>query len=151
MKAVSAMIATVLLIAFTIAVGGILSVWLSNLTISQTTTVSSGTDKQVKCSASALRIAEVRYPTGVGRSSVNVSVIYDSGTESLSNITVEITARGITDLVNSTGTVTPGEARPVNVTANYPPEVVSARGFCQNTVPIVGTCKIGQPCMIGSG
>lgn len=151
MKAISPLIATVLLIGFTIAVGGILSVWLSSLTTTQTTTVSSGTEKQVRCAASALRISEVRYPTGVGRSSVNVSVIYDSGTEALSNITVEITARGITDLVNSTGTVTPGEARAVNVTANFPPEVVSARGFCQNTVPIIGTCKAGQPCMIGSG
>ena len=71
-------------------------------------------------------------------------------TEALSNITVEISARGVTDLVNSTGTVTPGEARAVNVTANYPPEVVSARGFCRDTVPIVGTCKSGQPCMVGS-
>ena len=145
------MIAVVLLIAFTVAVGGILSVWLSTLSTTQTTIVSSGTEKQVRCSASALKVAEVRYPTGTSRGSVNVSVTYDSGTESLSNITVEISARGVTDLVNSTGTVTPGEARAVNVTANFPPEVVSARGFCRDTVPIVGTCKSGQPCMLGSG
>ncbi len=150
MKAISPMIAVVLLIGFTVAVGGILSVWLSTLTTSQTTTVSSGTEKQVKCTASSLKVSEVRFPTGTGRSYVNVSVVYETGTESLSNITVEITARGVTDLVNSTETVVPGEARAVNVTANYPPEVVSARGFCQSSVAIVGTCKSGQPCMIGS-
>ena len=109
------MIAVVLLIAFTVAVGGILSVWLSTLSTTQTAIVSPGTEKQVRCAASALKVSQVRYPTGTGRSSVNVSVIYDSGTESLSNITVEISARGVTDLVNSTGTVTPGEARAVNV------------------------------------
>ena len=149
MKAISPMIAVVLLIAFTVSVGGILSVWLSTLSTTQTAIVSSGTEKQVRCTASALKVDEVRYPAGTGRGSVNVSVTYDSGTETLSNITVEITARGVTDLVNSTGLVAPGEARAVNVTANYPAEVVSARGFCRDTVPIIGTCKSGQPCMVG--
>ena len=151
MKAISPMIAVVLLIGFTVAIGGILSVWLSTLTTTQTTTVSSGTEKQVRCSASALKVSEVRFPTGTQRGSVNVSVVYDSGTESLSNITVEISARGLTDIANSTGTVSPGEARSVTITANYPPEVVSARGFCRDNVPIVGSCKAGQPCMVGSG
>lgn len=150
-KAISPMIAVVLLIAFTVSVGGILSVWLSSLATTQTTTISSGTEKQVKCAASALKVAEVRYPSGTSRGYVNVSVIYNSGTETLSNITVEISGRGAVDSVSSTGAVVPGEVRTVNTTANYPPELVSARGLCQATVPIVGTCKSGEPCMIGSG
>ncbi len=151
MKAISPMIAVVLLIAFTVAVGGILSVWLSTLAQTQTSTVSSGTEKQVKCSASALKISEVRYPTGTGNANVNVTVVYDSGRETLSNITVEITARGNISIANSTGAVQPGEARSVSIAANFPPELVSARGLCQGAVPIIGTCKSGESCMKGSG
>ena len=146
------MIAVVLLIAFTVAVGGILSVWLSNLTTTQTTTVSSTTDKQVKCSASSLSVAEVRYPTGISNGFVNATVRYDSGTETLSNVTVEVSGRGSVQANTSVEPLNPGESRVVQVSpANYPPEVVSARGFCRDNVPIIGSCKAGQPCMVGSG
>jgi len=151
MKAISPMIAVVLLIAFTVAVGGILSTWLSTLATTQTSTISSGTEKQVRCAASALKVSEVRYPTGTSRGAgVNVTVVYDSGTETLSNITVEVTARGVTDIANSTGTVVPGEARVISITGNYPVEVVSARGLCRDNVPVIATCKSGETCMRGS-
>ena len=148
MKAISPMIAVVLLIAFTVAVGGILSAWMSSLAISQTTTVSSGTEKQVKCSSSLISIVEVRYPSGTGRGFVNVTVRYDSGTEVLSNYTAEVSARGSLQGNASTGIVTPGEARTVSVSpANFPPELVSVRALCRDTVPIVGECKVNDPCM----
>ena len=149
MKAISPMIAVILLIAFTVAIGGILSVWLSGLVSTQTSTVSSGSDKQIKCAGSALRISEVRYPSSPtsGRGSVNVSVIYDTGTEVLSNISVEVSGKGIVDSATSTGTVVPGEGRALTFTANFPPDLVSARGLCQSNVPVVAECKSGQPCM----
>ena len=150
MKAISPMLAVVLLIAFTDAVGGILSVWLSTLSTTQTTIVSSTTEDQIKCSASSLKVSEVRYPTGTSRGSVNITVVYDSGAENLANITVESTRGGVTDAGNSTATVEPGEVRAFAITANYPPEVVSARGFCRSKVPIIGECKSGQPCMVGA-
>ncbi len=145
------MIAVVLLIGFTVAVGGILSVWLSTLTTSQTTTVSSGTDKQVRCAASSLSIVEVRFPSGTANGFVNVTVRYDSGIETLANVTAEVSARGSVQANTSTASLNPGESRVIQVSpANYPPEVVSARGFCKSSVSIVAECKAGQPCMIGS-
>ena len=152
MKAISPMIAVVLLIAFTVAVGGILSVWLSTLAQTQTSTVSSGTDKQVRCSASSLEILEVRYPTGSGTSAVNVTVRYSSGTETLANVTVEVTARGAIAQASNTAAISPGESKVVVVAnANFPPEFVSAAGICQSTVSVTNECKTGQPCMKGSG
>ncbi len=150
------MIAVVLLIAFTVAVGGILSVWLSTLSTTQTTIVSSGTEKQVRCAASSISILEVRYPSGTSGcvapyNCVNVTVRYDSGVEALSNITVEVSARGSINSSTSTARFSPGESRVVSLIANYPPEVASARGFCQDSVSITAECKAGQPCMLGSG
>ena len=144
------MIAVVLLIAFTVSVGGILSVWLSTLSTTQTTIVSSGTEKQVRCSPSSISIVEVRYTSGTSNGFVNVTVRYDSGIETLSNITTEVSARGSIQANTSTAPLSPGESRVVQVSpANYPPEIVSARGFCQSTVSIIAECKSGQPCMVG--
>ncbi|MBI4009637.1 MAG: hypothetical protein HY361_00380 [Candidatus Aenigmarchaeota archaeon] len=151
MKAISPLIAVVLLVGFTVALGGIVITWLSTLASTQTTIVSSGTEKQVKCAASSLAVIEVRYPSGAGNGFVNVTVRYESGTEILSNITAEVGARGSLQANTSTGTVSPGETRVIQVSpANYPPELVSARGFCQSSVSVIGECKSGQPCMKGS-
>ena len=170
MKAISAMIATVLLIAFTIAVGGILSVWLSNLTTSQTSTVSSSTDKQVKCSASALVIKEVRFNATIPCTLCNISgyvnttIRYESGTEALTpNITIDVIAKGVRNTSTHVITLSPGQAytNSTNVTTTQPPgtsshilaippELVRVRAFCQGSLAIVAECKSGQSCMISS-
>jgi len=150
MKAISPMIAVVLLIAFTVAVGGILSTWLSTLATTQTSTVSSGTEKQVRCAASSISILEVRYPSGSGNGNVNITVRYDSGVESLANITAETTARGEIDQATSPAVVSPGESRVITIgSANFPPEFVSAKGICRTSVAITAECKSGETCMVG--
>jgi len=162
------MIAVVLLIAFTVAVGGILSVWLSTLSTTQTTTVSGATEKQVKCAASSLVIKEVRYNTTSPCSLCNIShyvnttIRYESGTETLSpNITIDVIAKGFRNSSIGITSLSPGQTftNSTNVTTSIlgspgyivaiPPEIVRARTFCQVTVPIVAECKAGEPCMIG--
>ena len=82
-KGISAMIATVMLIAFTVAVGGILSLWLTTLTSTQTTTVGSSAEKQILCSRSVLTITEVtsNFQTSPSNDTFNVTVVYTYGTE----------------------------------------------------------------------
>lgn len=148
MKGISPLIAVVLLIAFTIAVGGILSVFVTTFTSTQTKTVSSTTEAQVKCSTASLDVKEVRYPASGATGRVNVTVIYSTGSETLANITVQVVARGGIVQATSTSSVAPGESRAIQVvSANIPPEVVRAFGICQSTVPVVGECKAGESCM----
>ncbi len=159
------MIAVVLLIGFTVAVGGILSVWLSTLTTTQTTTVSSGTEKQVRCAALSVVIKEVRFNTTLpcniclNASYVNTTIRYESGTESLGpNVTFEVIGKGVRNTSTHVVTLNPGQAytNSTNVSTSVggaqipiPPEVLRVRTFCQSTVPITAECKSGQPCMIG--
>lgn len=149
-KAVSPLVATVLLVAFTVAIGGILSVWLSSFTKTQTATVESSSEKQIKCAASTLTIKEATYKGTI----INVTTYYDSGTEVLNNFTVYVTGGGYT---NSSGTsyvyinMLPGEANVTSISvvggASIPPDYVRAVAFCQNKTAVVGECKAGQPCM----
>lgn len=59
-KAISPMIATILLIAFTIAVAGILLTWGSSLISFQSSTVGTSTEKISKCGNSVIQVKEVR-------------------------------------------------------------------------------------------
>jgi flagellin-like protein len=162
MKGISPMISVVLLLAFTVAIGGIISVWMSGLATTQTTTVSSTTEKQVKCSASILKIQKVRYKSSESTALMNITVVYDSGTENLYNLTIEASGAGLTNrttdtpnqnftgclLYNSTGDpFTPGMSKSIRLKVDgSTKDYVRARMFCQSTVPIISECKAGDAC-----
>jgi len=55
-KGISPMIAVVLLVAFTVAVGGILSLWLTSYSTTTQESVGNATTDQIKCSGSRLDI-----------------------------------------------------------------------------------------------
>ena len=154
-KGISPMIATVLLIAFTVAVGGILSVWLASLTTTQTGTVGTAGEKAAQCGATSISVREVRYATGQTR--VNVTITHSTGTQALRNLTISVTGQGRTNTTNATFTTsdfTAGEsyAESVNVAngASIPPEIVTVRALCQTTYALSAECKSGQDCMKGS-
>lgn len=58
-KGISPIVATVLLIAFTLAVAGLLGGWLTSLTKTQTDTIEQGTTKAVNCSSAVIDIVNV--------------------------------------------------------------------------------------------
>ncbi len=149
------MIATVLLIAFTIAVGGVLSVWLSTLTSTTTSTVGTSGQKAAECGSSSISIREVRYTPSQTR--VNVTVSHLTGTLPLRNLSISVSGLGrsnTTSLVYTASDFGPGELymESVNVTngASVPPEVVSVRALCKDTYVITAECKSGQDCMKAS-
>ncbi len=161
------MIAVVLLIAFTVAIGGIISLWLTSLTSTTTSSVSSSAEKRVKCSASTLVVKEVRYngttPGANVSQYVNVTIAYETGSENLYNLSVEVTGGGVTTRATPLYTTTDNalksgtsKAFSLNITrdstispnnVSMPPEYVRARAYCQSDTPIVGECKSGQSCM----
>jgi flagellin-like protein len=86
MKAVSPLIATVLLIAFTIAVGGLISIWLTGFTQTQTQSVGTQASTSIVCSNGGLSLSSVGF--------CNLYLsgkISNSGTVSLGNISIIVT------------------------------------------------------------
>ncbi len=171
MKAVSPMIAVVLLIAFTVAVGGILSVWLTGLSATTTGVAGSATEKQTKCAIS-LRIPEVTYALGASVDQLNVTVEYIYGSEDLYffNFTIidDIKSSVTTSPVagenyNKTTPFKPGNVRVFNLTITDSIRVlvpqslpgtkvdtVIATAKCQDTVTVSAECKSGSPCLKAS-
>ena len=171
-KGISPMIATVFLIAITVAVGGILSVWLTGLASTQTTTTGSEAEKQILCARSILTVSDVtsHFNTTAGGDSFNVTVTYSYGTEDLYyfNFTfIDNTRQSFTTTpvnttnFNKTNSFTPGRTQVFNLniadrnsverigdflgTSLYSVRVLAK---CQDTYQVFGECKTGQGCMV---
>ena len=84
-KGVSPLIATVLLIAFTIAVGGIISVWLTQFTGTTTETVGKESQIQIVCGTGGIAFSNVKYCNNYLYGEVT-----NTGSISLGNITFTI-------------------------------------------------------------
>ncbi|MEM7826204.1 MAG: archaellin/type IV pilin N-terminal domain-containing protein [Candidatus Aenigmatarchaeota archaeon] len=77
-KGISPMVATILLIAFTVAVGGIISVWMTTYTRTAGAAVSEATEDQLRCVGSAPSIYSVTD---------KAVFIVNTGSENLFNVT----------------------------------------------------------------
>ncbi len=107
MKGLSPLVAALLLIAFTVAVGSIISVWIGGLTIEQTKSTSASSDKLLKCSKSVLDITQVQgkifsSPKGTTYGDFNVTFVYSTGSEDLYNFTIALTDNGGNVIQNTT-------------------------------------------------
>ncbi len=96
MKGLSPLIAALLLIGFTVAVGGLISVWIGGLASTQTESITGSTDKLLKCSKSVLDVTQVQgktfsRPTGSNWGEFNVTLQYITGTEDIYNFTISLT------------------------------------------------------------
>ena len=117
MKGISPMLAVILLIAFTVAIGGLLSVWITSMTKTQTGVAGAGAEKLIACSKSVLDIGTVygktfTPPKGTTKGDFNVTVTYYAGSEDLYNFTIYLT--------DSAGNV--GKATTTDYTSNNPME-----------------------------
>jgi len=89
-KGVSPLIATVLLIAFTIAVAGIISVWLTQFTTTTTQTVSGQGTTQILCGTGGIALSNVQYCNATGAPVYVTGYISNTGSIGLGNITMTI-------------------------------------------------------------
>ena len=87
-KAISPLIAAVLLIAFTMAIAGILVSWMTGFTKTETNYVGDKADNQIVCTYAGLdaKKNDVSYNFSGSSSTVNVSVL-NSGDQALYNFT----------------------------------------------------------------
>lgn len=156
MKAISPFIATVLLIAFTIGVAGIIGTFVHNMVSTQTGETFSASEKQAKCGSSVLQIDEVKANSDL--SIVNVTLTYINGNENLYNFTVYIIDSG--SRISSTSTLSPTytESSPFLpgrqtfwsiTTAGLSGSLSSVRivGHCQQSYIISTSCESGNECM----
>ena len=86
MKGISDFIATILIIAFTVAVGGIVSSWMIHFATTEANTVGSKSDLTIICNDGAISISDLKYycPNLSGK-------IKNTGKIDLTQITLEIT------------------------------------------------------------
>lgn len=143
MKGLSSFVASVLLIAFTIAIGGILSVWITSLTKTQTSLTETQTSGVTKCSSADLEIISAS-PTnnkvvithyGYGLKFYPVNVIFSDGT------------------VNSTFAqrygITAGNTTTLNVTFPTGVSWVKVSGSCEygtSNMTIESMCRNSEDC-----
>ncbi len=134
MKGISPMIATVLLIAFTVAVGGIVSLFLTGLTTTQTGISEQAGTNTTRCAAVSIDILDVS----------STRIIYaNPSTQALTNII----------FTTSDGTSVPTGALTLNVGATNSTTwtrgtntSVRALGLCQGLTVVRGSCASGESC-----
>lgn len=87
MKGISPLVATVLLIAFTVAMAGLLSTWLTGFTSSTTQQVTQSSGNTLSCSYGGLSLGSLQYSSTSGTLSGNIE---NTGTVSLGNFSISI-------------------------------------------------------------
>jgi len=86
-KGISPLIATVLLIAFTVAVAGIVSVWITSFTATSTQTVSSHSETELICAYAGVKMSDLEYCSANGRMS---GIVENTNLVDIGNITLQI-------------------------------------------------------------
>ena len=139
-KAISPMIATVLLIAFTVAVGGILSLWLTGYMTTTTGIVETASTNQTKCVGTYIDVISV------GSDAI---LITNRGSQSISSIrcySANASSWSIGGLdagqMNSTKWNSSGNGGVYE--AGFGTSV-TCTGNCLN-IGVTGECKTGQSC-----
>jgi len=130
-KAISPMIATILLIAFTVAVGGIISIWMTSYTRTTGAQVSAVTNDTLACTGS--------YPNVILVTSTAV-IITNPGSESLTG--VKCYATGGENI--TIGTIATGATSSATWTRGTNSSVICT-GQCK-TIGVSGQCMSGQSC-----
>jgi len=134
MKGLSPIVATIVLIAFAVAVGGLVALWLTNFATSTTEYTSQQGDKLTACAGARLKFEDV------GSS----QIIYSNPTvKTITNITVyDMSGKNLTS--NATN-MSPGQV--ANITWDRAGNTsVFMRGVCENAIVVEGNCKTGQVC-----
>jgi flagellin-like protein len=86
-KGISPLIATVLLIAFTVAVAGIVSVWITTFTTTSTQSVSGHSETELVCVYAGVKLSDLKYCSSNGRMS---GIVENTNLIDLGNITLQV-------------------------------------------------------------
>ena len=159
MKGISPLIAAVLLIAFTVAIGGIVSVFFTSFTKQTTGSVSSQGQQLITCSGASPSIDKVSY--NLSLSGVMTITFSNPSIYQIVNVSVYTTFGNGSTITTGTGSsgswylnpLSTNSTQVVNIAGYGAPIQVMVSGMCGNTSSaqsVSGTCLTGQTCMVGA-
>lgn len=137
MKGISPLIASVLLIAFTLGVAAIIGTWLASVSKTGTETVGGQFGKEVNCSGTVLDIVDA-----LCHGTTNVTVmLQNKGSIPLTNSTFYMRTTNQTTCVNNQNdTIAAGGISKYEINCNFPSgeilNFVRASALCQGSVSI---------------
>ena len=134
MKGLSPLIASIILIAFAVAIGGLISIWLTGFATKTTEYTSEQGDKSLQCSGARLQVDRV----------TDTEIVYSNPTaKTITGVTVyDEVGRNLT--FNATDLL-PGQV--TNATWSRAGNTsVLLRGTCQGSVIVEGSCEAGRVC-----
>lgn len=138
MKGISPLIATVLLIAFTIAVAGIISIWLTSFTKTSSQLVEEEATTQLVCSYGGISLSDLRYSNN--RLSGNVE---NTRTIVLGDITIQILYTNATSQKEPLNiTLEPREKISFNLSASSNYDKIRVMTNCSSVYDEVGSSDV---------
>lgn len=145
MKGISPMIATVLLIAFTLAIAGIFSGWLTSFTKSTSTTVQERSDTRVTCSYGGIALSNLEYNTTASNGNITGN-IENTDIVDLGDIDIEIFFTNATRYLGDLNrTLQPGEKDTFQIfinTTTY--DKIRAKTNCSNVFDELSSSYVTQ-------
>jgi len=154
MKAISPMVAVVLLIAFTVGVGGLVSIFVTGLTTTSTGITSNSSESLTRCAGAWINVHSVTnttifYANPNRQTITGLTATFSDGTQSLTVLDQSLTV-GESNSTTITDTTGPAGGQR-NLTGIMPAGAagntsVTVRGLCLSTVTVEGKCRQGQGC-----
>jgi flagellin-like protein len=135
MKAISPMVAVILLIAFTIAIGGIISVWFTGLVRITGGPAEAAAEKVSKCAAAWISVDEVN-------ATANRVIASNPSTLDITKVTIVLDG---TTVSPSDTELKAGQTKKYDVTIGGNTTVI-VKGLCLGEVPKEGKCSTGDVC-----
>ena len=134
------MIAVVLLIAFTIGVGGLVSIFVTGLTTTSTGITGNQSEALTRCAGAWINVYavdsdQVSYQNPTSQTITGITISFSNGTVQ----------------TNGDPSLTAGESNTTNITTTglTGNTFVVVRGLCQSAVTVEGSCRTGQDCWDG--
>lgn len=134
MKGLSPVVASIIMIAFAVAVGGLVSIWLTGFATETTETTSDKGNRALECSGVILKVervtdSQIVFSNPSSEPITDITVYDDVGR----NLTFNVTDLNPGQFTNASWT------RANNVT-------VFMRGLCEGEVIVEGSCEEGRVC-----
>ena len=134
MKGISPLIATILLIAFTIGVGGLISVFVTGLTKTSTGITSNSSEALTRCAGASVNVYSV----------TNSTVLYSNpNTQSITGI-IAVAGDG-KSITPSTTSLSPGASGVTSWSVGTNTSV-RVTALCQSIISVEGNCEVGEDC-----
>ena len=141
LKAISPMVAVVLLIAFTIGVGGLISTFVTGLTKTSTGITGNQSEALARCGGAWINVNSVQNTTVLYSNPNQVTItsvilVFDNGN----------TVTGDTSMTSGESSVTSISTGMVSSNFTTQNGSLTLRGLCQATVTVEGRCTSIQSC-----